>query len=102
MDIKRPDQTKAKQRKRLTIIRDNPSVADDWATIEAIGDGRGGDRARFDRDGLSIANLVEMSKDPTLEAAVDAHDINLTAPELFSAAAEINWDFETACHCARS
>jgi len=86
-------------RKRLTILRDNPSIAKDWATIEAMGDRRGGDRARFDRSGLTIQNLVDMSKSPTLERAIDAHDINLTQPELFSAAAEINWDYETTCHC---
>tara|TARA_R110000796_G_scaffold167313_4_gene284221 strand:+ start:1198 stop:2085 length:888 start_codon:yes stop_codon:yes gene_type:complete len=89
-------------RKRLTILKDNPQVAKDWATIEAVGDRKGGDRARFDRSGLSIDNLVEMSKSPTLEAAVDAHDIELTDPSLFSAASEINWDFETQCHCQSS
>lgn len=89
-------------RKRLTILRDNPNVALDWAKIEGIGDRRGGDRARFDRDGLSVGDLLEMSKSPTLERAVDAHDISITEPELFSAASEINWDFETHCHCQRT
>ena len=89
-------------RKRLTILQDDPQIAEDWEKIENIGDRRGGDRARFDRNGLTIANLVEMSRSTTLERAIDAHDIRLTSPELFSAADEINWDFETHCHCQNS
>jgi len=89
-------------RKRLTILRENPAIAKDWAKIEAIGDRKGGNRAIFDRSGISIPTLLEMSKSETLELAVDQHDKEKTQPELFEIASEINWDFETQCHCQSS
>ena len=89
-------------RKRLTILKENPSIAKDWAEIEGMGDRKGGDRAIFDRSGIPIKTLLEMSKSDTLEEAVDQHDENKTQPELFAVASELNWDFETQCHCQSS
>ena len=89
-------------KKRLTILKENPEVAKDWQEMENLGDRKGGDRARFDRDGLTIGNLVEMSQAVNLEMATDDFEGEFDNPALITAAQEINWDFETQCHCQSS
>lgn len=85
-------------KKKLTILKNDPQIAKDWEKLEQLGT-RSGEAVTFDRNKLTISNLVEMSKDDNLEEAIDKHDENLTQPELYAAACEINWDFETHCHC---
>lgn len=92
-------------RKRLTILRESPALADDWSALEGLQKyGRGKvAHLTFDRNGLTLKDLLAMSVDPNLEQAVDKHDARIAeesrAPWLFEMAAEINWDYETTCHC---
>jgi len=95
-------------RKRLTIIRESPELAADWSSLEGVqsyGNNKVG-HLTFDRNGLTIKDLIEMSKDPQLEVAVDKQDARLMAdsetPWLFEISSEINWDYETDCHCKSS
>lgn len=92
-------------RKRLTILRESPELATDWSSLEGrqtYGAGKTGELV-FDRNGLTMKDLLEMSNDPKLEVAVDAHDKRLAEeanhPYLFPMVEEIDWDFETQCHC---
>ncbi len=94
-------------RKRLTVLRLTPDVAAFWASLEGKRTSiRGEFSTVFDRNGLSVSDLVEMSKDPMLEMAVDKHDARLAEeaknPFLFPMVNEIDWDFETHCHCKSS
>lgn len=92
-------------RKRLTIMRESPSLAADWSTLEGVQEYGAGKVAHltFDRNGLTVKDLLIMSKDSKLEEAVDKHDARIAEenqnPWLFELAAEINWDYETTCHC---
>ena len=92
-------------RKRLTILRESPALAADWSALEGVqeyGSGKVG-HLTFDRNGLTMKDLLAMSGDPKLEQAVDKHDARIAeesrTPWLFEMAAEINWDYETTCHC---
>lgn len=85
-------------KKKLTILKHNPKIAKDWDILEKLGT-RTGEFVTFDRNRLTISNLLEMSADDNLEEAVDNHDENIANPELYAASCEINWDFETHCHC---
>lgn len=92
-------------RKRLTILRETPEIAEAWASLEGVqeyGDGKTG-YLIFDRSGLSVSDLLKLSRDSKMESAVDAHDERLAAdamyPQLFPMLNEVNFDFETHCHC---
>lgn len=92
-------------RKRLTILRETPEVAEFWARHEGKridSKGRVVDLA-FDRNGLRISDLLKLSKDPALEIAVDRHDERLADnaknPELFDMLCGIDWDASTDCLC---
>jgi hypothetical protein len=76
-------------KKRLTIIKENPSVADWWLkmeekhSVEAV--------PRFDlRTNKSIEELVKMAEQP-FSKAEDLHELNKQQIDLF--------DFETDCFC---
>lgn len=74
--------------KRLTIIAENPSVADQWQAWEET------DEYVFDRDGYSIKMLKTMSKRP-FRHAKDKHELRQLFPELHG----IDILCESACTC---
>jgi hypothetical protein len=76
-------------KKRLTIIKENPSVADWWIKME---NKYGSEQApRFDlRSNVSIEQLVEMAKQP-FQKAEDLHELSKQQQSLF--------DYETDCFC---
>jgi hypothetical protein len=79
-------------KKRLTIIKENPSVAKWWLEMEEKH--AFADVPRFDlRTNKSIAELVEMAKKPFTQAK-DLHDLSKQQQELF--------EFETDCFCKSS
>lgn len=93
-------------RKRLTILRETPSIAPFWANFEGSRvdpKGRMRPNLTFDRNGLTVGDLLKLSNDPKLEVAVDKHDQRLadasSNPAMFETLKEINWDFETSCLC---
>ena len=95
-------------RKRLTMLRETPEIAEDWAMLEKAGFRPDKTKGRasasvFDRNGLTVPDLLKLSQDPTMENAVDKHDARIAEgairPELFNLVNEIDWDFETHCHC---
>lgn len=89
-------------RKRLTILRQNPELAGYWATKEGNRvDPKG--RVRnlvFDRSGINIGSLLEMSQDPGLHLVQDKLEGMLERPELFEISSDADWDFESPCLCA--
>lgn len=79
---------KKSRRKRLTLIAENPGIEKQWAEWEEK------DEYTFDRDGLAISKLVEMSSRPFRRAA-DQHELRKQAPSLF----ESDMDVEQHCMC---
>lgn len=80
---------KKSTKKRLTIIKDNPSVADWWKKMEDLYGND--DLPRFDlRTNLSISQLIEMAKKPFTKAE-DLHELNKKQCSLF--------DIDTDCFC---
>ncbi|MCO6471869.1 MAG: phosphoadenosine phosphosulfate reductase family protein [Saprospiraceae bacterium] len=79
---------KKSRRKRLTLIAENPGIEKQWVEWED------NDEYVFDRDGLSIYQLVEMSSRP-FRRAVDQHELRKQAPSLFNA----EMDVEQHCVC---
>jgi hypothetical protein len=90
-------------RKKLTILKENPTVADWWSGMEQ--DYRGttlkegtefdADRVIFDAHrGLSIQDLVEMAKQPFVMAQ-DKHELRKQQTNLF----DIDMDLEFDCFC---
>jgi hypothetical protein len=76
-------------KKRLTIIKENPSVADWWQKMEQKYSSES--IPRFDlRTNKSIEELVEMAKKPFTRAQ-DLHELSKQQCDLF--------DFETDCFC---
>lgn len=76
-------------KKRLTIIKENPTVAIWWKLMET--DYADETVPRFDlRTNLSIEELIEMAKRP-FETAKDKHHLSKQHLELF--------EFETDCFC---
>lgn len=74
--------------KRLTIISENPSIADQWEAWENSSE------YVFDRDGFTIAQLKEMANRP-FKKTVDKHDLRNIFPEL-----DIDDMFsESSCTC---
>jgi len=93
-------------KKRLTILRESPELAESWAQMEGVqeyGKNRIGHLV-FDRSGLTVRDLVALSKDPALIHAVDKQDARLAGlaknPELFDMLIEVDLDFEKPCHCS--
>lgn len=80
-------------RKRLTIIKENPAVAEWWQEIE---EKYSTDTApRFDMRSLkTVSDLVDMAKRP-FRTIQDAHEIRKTQGSLF----DETLDFETDCFC---
>lgn len=79
-------------KKRLTIIKDNPKVADWWRKMEDKYSSE--EIPRFDlRTNKSIEELVEMAKQPFTKAE-DLHELSKQQCDLF--------EFETDCFCKAS
>lgn len=79
-------------KKRLTIIKENPNVADWWLKMEKKYSSES--IPRFDlRTNKSIEQLVEMAKQPFTRAE-DLHELSKQQCDLF--------DFETDCFCKAS
>lgn len=79
-------------KKRLTIIKDNPKVADWWQKMEDKYSSE--EIPRFDlRTNKSIEELVEMAKQPFTKAE-DLHELSKQQCDLF--------EFETDCFCKAS
>jgi 3'-phosphoadenosine 5'-phosphosulfate sulfotransferase (PAPS reductase)/FAD synthetase len=79
-------------KKRLTIIKDNPSIAEWWQRMEETYAFE--DVPRFDlRTNKSIEELVEMAQRPFTKAE-DLHELSKQQQELF--------EFETDCFCKSS
>lgn len=76
-------------KKRLTILKENPKIADWWQKME---NKYGTDKVpRFDlRTNLSVSEQIELSKKP-FEKAKDLHELSQQQCDLF--------DFETDCFC---
>jgi hypothetical protein len=82
---------KKSQRKRLTLIHENPSIADWWQRMEETHDGD----YRFDQhNGISIVELIELAKQP-FRKVIDKHELAKQAPLLFDAEMDKEWD----CFC---
>ena len=80
-------------RKRLTLIKEKPEIADWWEKMED----RYGDEKipRFDlRTNKSIEDLVDMAKKP-FKTIQDLHELRKTQGNLF----EEEMDYETDCFC---
>ncbi len=75
--------------KRLMIISENPSVAEQWQQWE------GSDEYTFDRDGYTIGQLKGMARRP-FKKTQDKHVIRGAFPELFG----VDIFCESACTCA--
>lgn len=76
-------------KKRLTIIKENPSVAEWWLDAEEKYSTE--NIPRFDlRTNVSIKELIEMAKQPFSKAR-DLHELNKQQASLF--------EFETDCFC---
>lgn len=81
-------------RKRLTLIKENPSIAKWWLDME---DKYSSEKVpRFDlRTNFSIEQLIELSKQP-FKVVKDKHDINKQQISLFD---NLDMDIETDCFC---
>jgi hypothetical protein len=79
-------------KKRLTIIKENPHIADWWVNMEEKFSTE--DIPRFDlRTNKSVNELVELSKKPFTRAE-DLYELSKKQCELF--------DFETDCFCKQN
>jgi hypothetical protein len=80
---------KKSTRKRLTIIKENPNVAEWWQRMEETYGNE--ELPRFDlRSNLSIEQLVKMAQQP-FNRVEDLHELSKNQCSLF--------DFETDCFC---
>jgi hypothetical protein len=82
-------------RKKLTIIKENPSIADWWLEMES----RFGTEKipRFDlRSNISIQELIEMAKQP-FKSVKDVFELNKQQGSLF----DDFLDYETDCFCKK-
>ena len=81
-------------RKRLTLIKQNPNIAEWWLDMEEKYSSE--KVPRFDlRTNFSIEQLIQLSKQPFKEIK-DKHDINKQQISLFD---NLDMDFETDCFC---
>lgn len=76
-------------KKRLTIINENPKIADWWKKME---EKHGSEESpRFDmRTNLTISRQIELSKNP-FRKAIDLHELSQQQTDLF--------EIETDCFC---
>ena len=76
-------------KKRLTIISENPKIADWWKKME---DKHGSEESpRFDmRTNLTVSKQIELSKNP-FRKAIDLHELSQQQTDLF--------EIETDCFC---
>lgn len=76
-------------KKRLTIINENPKIADWWQKME---EKHGSEESpRFDmRTNLTISEQIELSKNP-FRKAIDLHELSQQQTDLF--------EIETDCFC---
>lgn len=80
---------KKSTRKRLTLIKENPKVAEWWQRMEETYGNE--DLPRFDlRSNLSVEQLVKMAQKP-FNSVEDLHELSKKQCNLF--------DFETDCFC---
>ena len=77
-------------RKRLTILAEHPERGAQWQHWEEIDT----DGYVFDRDGFTIAQLMEMSQKPFRRVNDELIDYN-NSPQLFAG----DWDAESSCTC---
>lgn len=75
-------------RKRLTLIKENPGIEQQWLEWEKEGE------YVFDRDGLSITQIKEISTRSFFQVK-DKFDTSKKQPQLFG----IDLDSETKCTC---
>ena len=81
-------------RKRLTLIKQNPNIAEWWLDMEEKYSSE--KVPRFDlRTNFSIEQLIQLSKQPFKEVK-DKHDINKQQVSLFD---DLDMDIETDCFC---
>jgi len=80
-------------RKRLTIIKENPNVANWWLKQEQR---FGSEKVpRFDlRTNKSIEQIIKLAKQP-FQTVQDIHELSKTQCNLF----DEQMDYETACFC---
>jgi len=81
-------------RKRLTIIKEKPEVANWWSDME---DKYSDDKyPKFDlRNNFTINQLIELAKQP-FKIVKDKHDLNKQQVSLFD---KLDMDIETDCFC---
>ena len=81
-------------RKRLTIIKEKPEVANWWSDME---DKYSDDKyPKFDlRNNFTINQLIELAKQP-FKKVKDKHDLNKQQVSLFD---KLDMDIETDCFC---
>ena len=81
-------------RKRLTLIKQNPNIAEWWLDMEEKYSSE--KVPRFDlRTNFSIEQLIQLSKQP-FKVIKDKHDINKQQVSLFD---NLDMDIETDCFC---
>ena len=81
-------------RKRLTLIKQNPNIAEWWLDMEEKYSSE--KVPRFDlRTNFSIEQLIQLSKQP-FKVIKDKHDINKQQVSLFD---DLDMDIETDCFC---
>jgi len=80
-------------RKRLTMLKENPQLAEWWIDMEKQYGNE--NTPRFDlRNNKSMSELVELSKQP-FNRIYDKHEIRKTQGSLF----DVDLDYETDCFC---
>ncbi len=81
------------KRKKLTILLENPNIADWWNRQEIMH--ATPEQSLFDvyRD-LSVEKLVELSKQP-FRKAIDLHQLRQNEPQLFDVDMDLGFD----CFC---
>lgn len=80
-------------RKKLTLINENPQVVDWWNKMEVLYGNEKQSKFAADRN-TSIADLVEMANKP-FQKAIDKHDLRMSQSVLFDASMDMEFD----CFC---
>lgn len=81
------------QRKKLTLISENPNITDWWDEMERKYSSEYQEKFDMIRD-KSIKELVEMAKEPFIKA-LDKHELNKQQGNLFQAEMDVEYD----CFC---
>lgn len=81
------------QRKKLTLISENPNITDWWNEMERKYSSEYQEKFDMIRD-KSIQELVEMAKEP-FRKALDKHELNKQQGNLFQAEMDVEYD----CFC---